>query len=342
MSKVRQGVVRGLLAMAATLSLAGLARAEGTVTFVGWGGNGQDMMGKHWCEPFTAKTGIKCIHDGPTDYGKIKAMVEAGNTVWDVVDVEVAFAHKFCAEGMLEKLDYSVIDASRVDPQYVFECGIGAMTWSWVNAYNKSELNGAVPAGWADFFDTEKFPGGRSVTKWIAPGMLEAALLADGVPADQLYPLDLDRAFAKFDSIKDDIVWWSTASEAQQQVTSGEAVMSMLWSGRAVTATQDPNVGVSWEQNLLTNETVIVPKGAKNREAAMLLINQIVTAESQAGYANEMGYGPVNLDSPPLITPEAFQGLPEAHTEGQIFVDPVYWRENLDAVSARWYAWQAE
>jgi putative spermidine/putrescine transport system substrate-binding protein len=341
-SFANKSALRGLLAVAATASLVGMARAEDTVTFVGWGGNGQDMMAKHWCQPFTDKTGIKCIQDGPTDYGKIKAMVEAGNTVWDVVDVEVAFAQQAGAQGLLEPLDYSIIDASRVDPAYVFEYGIGSMTWSWVNAYNKSELNGQEPHSWADFFDTKKYPGGRSVTKWIAPGMLEAALIADGVAPDKLYPLDLDRAFAKFDSIKSDIVWWSTASEAQQQVTSGEAVMSMLWSGRAVTASQDPNVGVSWDQNLLTNETVIVPKGTKNKEAAMKLINQIVTAESQAGYANEMGYGPVNLDSGPLITAEAAKGLPDAHTEGQIFVDPIYWRENIDAVSERWYAWQAQ
>ena len=145
MTKARQSVVRGLLAVAATASFVGLARAEETVTFVGWGGNGQDQMGVHWCEPFTAKTGIKCIHDGPTDYGKIQAMVEAGNVVWDVVDVEVAFAHQAGAKGLLEPLDYSIIDASRVDPAFVFEYGIGSMTWSWVIAYNKEEASGLVP-----------------------------------------------------------------------------------------------------------------------------------------------------------------------------------------------------
>lgn len=288
MSKVRQAIGRGLLATAAAMALAGPAQADDSVTFVGWGGYGQDQMRVHWTDPFTEKTGIPVVQDGPTDYGKLKAMVDAGNVVWDVVDVEGSFAYKAGAEGLLEPLDYSVIDASRVDPAYVFEYGIGSLTWSWVIGYNRDALGGAEPQTWADFFDTKKYPGGRAVTKWFAPGMLEAALLADGVAPENLYPLDLDRAFAKFDTIKDDIVWWSSAAESQQQLTSGEAVVGMLWSGRAAVMAREPFAGVSWHQNLVTADFVVVPKGTKNKAAAMQLINQIITAEAQAGYAESM------------------------------------------------------
>lgn len=342
MSKVRQGMMRGLLAAAASVSLAGFAQASESVTFVGWGGYGQDQMRVHWTDPFTEKTGIPVVQDGPTDYGKLKAMVEAGNVVWDVVDVEGSFAYKSGAEGLLEPLDYSIIDVSRVDPAYVFEYGVGSLTWSWVIGYNLDALDSAEPQTWADFFDTEQFPGGRTVPKWFAPGLLEAALLADGVAPEDLYPLDLDRAFAKFDTIKRDIVWWNSAAESQQQLTSGEAVAGMFWSGRAAVMAQEPFIGISWDQNLVTSDFVVVPKGSKNKEAAMKLINQIITAESQAGYAESMAYGPVNLDSPPLISPEAAQNLPTAHTEGQIVIDLEYWRDNLDEVSARWYAWQTQ
>lgn len=66
--------------------------------------------------------------------------------------------------------------------------------------------------------------------------MLEAALLADGVPMDELYPLDLDRAFAKLDTIKDDIVWWTKGAEPSQMLSTGEADYALAWSGRIATA----------------------------------------------------------------------------------------------------------
>ena len=66
----------------------------------------------------------------------------------------------------------------------------------------------------ADFFDTAKIPGKRGLRK-SAKATLEMALMADGVPAGEVYDLldtdaGVDRAFAKLDSIKAvkaDIAW---------------------------------------------------------------------------------------------------------------------------------------
>ena len=129
----------------------GCALAEETVTFVGWGGEGQDAMKKAWTDPFEKATGIKVVHDGPTDYGKFKAMVESGNVTWDVVDVEGSFAYKAAAEGLLEPLDYSIIDQAGVDPRYVFDYGIGSNTWSWVLGYNTAVLGDAKPETWSNW-----------------------------------------------------------------------------------------------------------------------------------------------------------------------------------------------
>src|SRR5690348_15613420 len=104
--KKRVGAFRLCMAalVASTVGI-GCAFAQETVTFVGWGGEGQDAMKKAWADPFEAATGIKVLQDGPTDYGKFKAMVESGNVTWDVVDVEGSFAYKAAAEGLLEPLD---------------------------------------------------------------------------------------------------------------------------------------------------------------------------------------------------------------------------------------------
>jgi putative spermidine/putrescine transport system substrate-binding protein len=330
------------LAIASAIGL-GTAGAGDSITFVGWGGEGQDFMKQVWTDPFEAASGIKVLQDSPTDYGKFKAMVESGNVTWDVVDVEGSFAYKAAAEGLLEPLDFSVIDKTDVDPNFVFDHGIGDLTWSWVMAYNKAALGDKVPQDWSALFDTKTYPGGRAITKWLAPGMLEVALLADGVAPDKLYPLDLDRAFKKFDSIKKDIVWWDSASQSQQQLVSGEASIGMLWNGRTYLLQKlNAPIGVSWKDNLVTADYVVIPRGSKHKAEAMKLIAQIVRAKEQAAYSALTAYGPVNTKSDALIPADVKPSLPTSHTGSQIVINLDYWMKNIDEINKRWYEWQAQ
>jgi putative spermidine/putrescine transport system substrate-binding protein len=345
MSKTGFGKLLWGAAALALISAVGLgsARAESSVTFVGWGGEGQDAMKKAWADPFEAATGIKVLQDSPTDYGKFKAMVESGNVTWDVVDVEGSFAYNAAAEGLLEPLDFTVIDKKDLDPNFVFDQGVGSVAWSWVLGYNKDALGDKVPQDWAALFDTKTYPGGRAITKWLAPGMLEAALLADGVAPDKLYPLDIDRAFKKFDSIKKDIVWWDSAAQSQQQLASGEASIGMFWNGRMhMLETSGAPVGVIWKDNLVTADFVVIPKGSPHKAEAMKLIAQIVSAQGQAAHSSLTAYGPVNKEAATLIPADVQPALPSSHTESQIVIDLDYWTKNLDAISKRWYEWQAQ
>ena len=77
-----------------------------------------------------------------------------------------------------------------------------ASTTRSCSATTRGALASRARSRWADLFDTAKIPGKRTFYKWSAPGVLEIALLADGVAPDKLYPLDLDRAFKKLDTIK--------------------------------------------------------------------------------------------------------------------------------------------
>ena len=81
-------------------------------------------------------------------------------------------------------------------PGFATDYRIANMIYSMALAYNTEATGGVAPTGWADFFDLEKFPGKRGVMDYSVGGIFEIALLADGVPPDQLYPLDLDRAIA--------------------------------------------------------------------------------------------------------------------------------------------------
>ena len=167
------------------LSLGAASAQAEEMVFTSWGGTTQDAQKQAWAEPFTQATGIAVLQDGPTDYGKLKAMVEAAMS-WDVVDVEHDFAIKAAADGLLEPLDFQAIDKSTIDPRFVTDHAVGSFYYSFVLAYNQDAGRGGPPT-WADLFDLEKFPDKRTFYKWSAPGAIEIALLADGVAPDKLY-----------------------------------------------------------------------------------------------------------------------------------------------------------
>lgn len=334
-------IVLGAAAIA--LSLGATAAQAEEMVFTSWGGTTQDAQKQAWAEPFTKETGITVLQDGPTDYGKLKAMVESGNVSWDVVDVEHDFAIKAAKDGLLEPLDFQVIDKSTIDPRFVTDHAVGSFYYSFVLAYNQDMLGEDGPKTWADLFDLEKFPDKRTFYKWSAPGAIEIALLADGVAPDQLYPLDLDRAFKKLDTIKSEIIWWSGGAQSQQLLASGEASLGQFWNGRAFAVQETGvNVGVSWEQNLTAADMLVVPKGSRNREAAMKFLAHATSPQGQADFAKLSAYAPVNVKSKPLLDPEIVATLPDQHAQSQINLDMQYWADHRDEIASRWYAWQAE
>src|SRR6185312_2266715 len=116
------------------------------------------------------ETGIKVLQDGPTDYGKLKAMVESGNVAWDVVDVEYDFAVKAAKDGLLEPIDFSVVKEALIKQRFVTDHAVGSFYYSFVLGYKTGAFGGKEPKTWADAFDTKTFAGKRTFYKWSAPG----------------------------------------------------------------------------------------------------------------------------------------------------------------------------
>ncbi|TDO95325.1 ABC transporter substrate-binding protein [Marinomonas balearica] len=331
--------IRGAIIAAACCAGVTQGYAQESVNFVSWGGSTQDAQKEAWATPFTGKTGIKVIQDGPTDYGKLKAMVESGNVQWDIVDVEVDFAYRAAKEGLLEPLDFSIIDKSNIDPRFVSDYGIGSFYFSFVLAYNMGKISGQ-PAGWSALFDTETFPGKRALYKWPSPGVIELALLADGVSESDLYPLDLDRAFKKLDTIKKDIIWWGGGAQSQQLLASGEVSMGQFWNGRMFALQEDGiPVGVSWEQNLVMSDFLVIPKGAKNKDAAMKFLAYSTSAQGQADFAELTAFSPINKESDSMISEDLMAFMPTTYADDQVSLDYKYWAEHGPDIAKSWNEW---
>lgn len=330
-----------IVAISLAVSIGSAAADE--MVFTAWGGTTQDLWNEHIAKPFSKETGIKVLMDTPTDYGKLKAMVDSGNVTWDVVDVEFDFAIQAAKDGLLEPIDFSVVDRSKIDPRFVTDHAVGSFSFAFVLGYNGDVFGSEKPSTWADLFDLEKFPGKRALYKWSSPGVLETALLVDGVKPDQLYPLDLDRAFAKLDTIKDQILWWGGGAQSQQLLASGEAPIGQFWDTRvSMVMETGVNVGISWEQNLAAADVLVVPRGTKNKDSAMRFLAYASSAGPQANFAKASKLSPINIDSKGLMDAASWAGTVGDHTEGQIDLNVKYWADHRGEIAKRWYAWQAE
>ncbi|VDC33570.1 ABC transporter substrate-binding protein [Pseudogemmobacter humi] len=294
------------LALATALGCAAFA-AQADVTVMSWGGAYGFAQNEAHLKPFTEKTGIRTVMvDTDNAAGPIKAQVEAGNITIDVASVELADAIRLCDEGLLEPIDPAILPdgadgtpaAGDFFPGGLTACAVGTDLWANVIAFDGSRYTGEKPSKAADFFDTEKFPGKRGLKK-SAKAVLELALMADGVPADEVYALletaeGQDRAFAKLDTIKKDIVWWEAGAQPPQLLADGEVVMTTAYNGRIFNARIDEGkpFEIIWDGQISELNTYVIPKGAPNLEEALEFIKYATSTEGLAAQAKYISYGP--------------------------------------------------
>jgi len=222
MFKLIRATFLGLIGMAFALS------AYADITFVSWGGAYTASQQKAYVDTWSKGSGVT-VENYNGGLGEIKAQVEAGNVTWDVVDVLPDQAITGCDEGLFAKVDQSEFINDMVVPP-VSECVVPQIFWAYTVFYSKAAFPGKKPKRMKDFFNVKKFPGKRGIHTW-AQANIEMALVADGVKAKDVYevmstPEGIDRAFAKLDTIKDHVVFWSAGSKPLELISSGEVVMS--------------------------------------------------------------------------------------------------------------------
>ena len=234
---------------AATALYAGAASAETEIelVFVSWGGAYTASQQKAYHEPYmAANPGVRIINDDSAAQAvaKLRAMNEAGNVTWPLVDMVAADVITMCDEGLLEPIDHDAILAPAPDgtpaskdfgKMIVSECYIPQIVYSTTFGY-RTDLVKQAPTTIADVFDLKKIPGKRSLEKRPI-GNLEWALIADGVDADEVYDVleteaGVRRAFAKLDTIKSQVVWWTQGAQTPQLLADGEVVMGSTYNGR--------------------------------------------------------------------------------------------------------------
>jgi putative spermidine/putrescine transport system substrate-binding protein len=346
----RRSVIKGAGVAAAALSVPGLwgassALAAGqTLTVADVGGAVAPAIRAAFYDPFEKETGIKVIgvaHESDP-VTQFKLLVDAKSYIWDVCMVTPDHVARLTQEkNYLAELNLPQASAKDILPGMATNNWLGFSVFGIVMAYNKEKFAGNAPTRWADYWDTKKFPGRRGLYKsgW---GVLEMALLADGVAAKDLYPLDVDRAFKKLDEIRGDVdVWWTAGAQNTQTLQNGEVDISDTWSARGYAAiAAGAPLEIVW-QGLYSVDGWSIPLGTPKLDLARQFVEFCTRPEHQAAYSSLVANGPSNTKAFDFISAERARVLPSSpeNLKGLSEMDSVWWGKHYDAVTERFQEW---
>lgn len=310
------------------------------ITTADFGGAFQTAIREAWVTPFEKATGVQVKMDSPNPKAKLKGQVEAENVVWDVYTGDASFIQLNCGV-LFEKVDVAKFVAAGIDKRFVTnDCGVPTAIVGYVFAYREDKFREA-PRSWADFFDLQKFPGKRAIYNSPTTGILEVALLADGVPVDKLYPLDVDRAFRKLDPLKSSILWTQSTGGLTDALVNNQVDLSLGLSGRTYAAAKaGAKVSVVKDQQILTWDQYAVVKGTRSKVASETFLQFIAQAGPQARMTELTSYAFANAKIRPSVDPLVARFLPSQ--EHAVFQNQEWWSKNFDDVNQRFVAWQSK
>tara|TARA_R110002020_G_scaffold26514_8_gene85961 strand:- start:801 stop:1913 length:1113 start_codon:yes stop_codon:yes gene_type:complete len=328
------GVLVGSSALG--LSASGAKAQPNEMIYVNWGGDAIEAMAEAFGDSFTEETGIKILYDGsgPTE-GAIKAQAEGGNPTWDMVDCDPFSGQALGAQGLMREIDWTIVDPSKIRDGFKWKYAANSYFFSYVIAYDATKYD-TPPTSMADFFDVKKFPGKRSMYKW-GVGMWEAALLADGVAPEDLYPIDVERANAKIEAFKDNVgAFWGGGAESQSLLLNGDVSMALIWSTRAMLLDKDTggDIKMTWADGILSpGSNGVLMNNPGGAEAAMQYIASTQVPEKQVKLFELLGNGPANPAADAMIPDDQkkYNPVDPANFKQQIPLDMDWYEKNYGA-----------
>ena|SRR5271165_2516311 len=305
-----------------------------------WGGPAATAFNTVWGPPVQSKLDAKLVIDGSgPSPGRIRSMVDSGHVTWDVCDASVGAGILLGNENRLEEIDYGIV-GDRVRPEYRYKYAVSNYIFSFVLAFNRSALGGRAPASWKEFWNVQDFPGKRML-RGSCFGQLECALMADGVPPDKVYPIDLPRALKKIAEIKDHTVFWKTGSQSEDLFRQNEVVMGNMWHNRTnlLRIESKGNIDWTWAGGVIAPAVWVVPKhNPAGKKMAMEFIALSLEPEGQVELFKLIGMGPSNPTAAAMIPDDLRKYDPSqpANLAQQILIDDEWYGHNLNEAEAKY------
>lgn len=313
------------------------AAVSGQIVWADYGGPTNEAFQEVFFAPFTEETGVEVV--ATTLAASVQYQMLEGEE-GDYDTMMTGMAEVVLYSDNLVALPESVPRSDQLSAD-VAEYTIATPIIGYAQGYLASTFPDGGPQTWADFWDTETYPGKRAVPGEYSDFMFEAALLADGVAPDDLYPLDLDRATAKLDELKPDMVFYTEYPQVQQLLSAGGASIAFSPNGQfAALKNAGLDVTVSWDQALVEANPFVVPSSAKNPSATFALAEFLADPELQAEFSRRTNYGPSSSAAFEYLSDDEIAALPNApeHTE-IIWADADNRAELYDEMNDRYTEW---
>ncbi|MDH3452182.1 MAG: ABC transporter substrate-binding protein [Gammaproteobacteria bacterium] len=356
-----------IAAATAAVVAGGIAPAQAVdLVFVSWGGAYTASQQQAYHDPYmAANPGVKIINDDSSAeaVAKIRAMNETGNVTWALVDAVASDAITLCDEGLIEVVDHDKIlvpapDGTPASQDFgemiVSECYIPQIVYSTTFGY-RTDLVKTPPKTIADVFDLKKIPGKRSLEKKPINN-LEWALIADGVPVDDVYDMlsekkGVDRALAKLDTIKDQVVWWTKGAQTPQLLADGEVVIGSTYNGRLFSVIEEEKqpIAMMWDWQVFDLDGWVIPKGGPHREEVLKYLRFATDTQRLADQAKFISYGPARKSSAPMVGKHASLGIEmgphmptaPANSKNTLLFNYEWWADHRDELNEVFNAWLA-
>ncbi len=357
-------VTKTLVATVVATGMVGAASAKDLVV-VSWGGAYTASQQKAYHDPYMAMNpDIKIVNDDSAGgaVAKLRAMQEAGNVTWDLVDMVASDAILSCDEGLIEEVNHDELLAAAPDGTpasadfgdlIVSPCFIPQIVYSTTFGYRTDKVGDTPPTSINDVFDLEKYPGKRSLEKKPINN-LEWALLADGVAADEVYELlgtdeGVDRALAKLDTIKDSVIWWEKGAQTPQLLADGEVVMGSTYNGRLFSVIEEEKqpVAMMWDWQVFDLDGWVIPANGKNTDDVKKYLTFATDTQRLADQAKYISYGPARMSSAPMVGQHATLGIDMAphmptapdNATNTLLYNYEFWADNVDDLTEKFQAW---
>ena len=365
-----------LISLAALLVAPSMATAA-EVNVVSWGGAYTESQKLGYGDPYQEMSGVQVNWiDYSGGLSEIKAQVESGAITWDIIDVYARDTIIGCDEGLFVEFDFdndfpAGVNGMKASDDFFApmpsDCAVGNILYSWNYAYNTDNVNfdGSYPDSMEDFFNPDKYPGVRSIYS-SAMSNLEFALVADGVPASDVYDYmednGIDRALDKLTDLctnpNGGCIFWSAGAQPPEQLVSGESLMATGWNGRHFNAivNEGSPMKMVWDGQILDYEYFVLVKGGPNQEEAMKALQYFTSSEGLAGSAKHIAYAPFRISSLDVIMADepwfyseqagAVEIMPHmptapANTENYVLMNPEWYADNNTEINDAWEAWKA-
>ena len=358
--------IKTIMLGTAAIAMSSTATLAEDMTIVSWGGAYSASQLQAYDVPYSANTGVNIIHDESSSeaVAKLRAMNEAGNVTWDVVDVVAADAMRLCDEGLAEVIDHDTQLADAPDGTkatvdfgdlIVSECFIPQIVYSTTFGYRNDLVGATAPTSVCSVFDTAAYPGKRALQKSPLNNM-EWALMCDGVAKSDVFDVlatdeGQSRAFAKLDTIKGDVIWWNAGADTPQLLADGEVIMGSAYNGRlfSLIVEQKQDVSMLWDAQVYDLDGWIIPTGLSDERKARALDYVKFATDTQrlADQSKYISYGPARASSAPLVDKHATLGIDMAphmptdpnNNKNTLLTNYSFWADYKDDIDAKFQAW---